>query len=179
MAEQRKRVAGFYEIGVNRDRAVVQSSLSEGVRSRGQFGARSGVTGIQILTFGQALLAALLPKCPVCLASYIGASSSVGLLRGLTGRTLFWVTLASMTFGVAAFLYNAFVSRRPKLAIAGIVSVGMVLAGKNFPRAQFLFYPGLILFLAASILNVVIFRTATSGKEWKRHLSSGGTPCCR
>jgi len=110
---------------------------------------------------------ALLPKlaCPACWPAYTGLLSSLGL--GFMDYTpyLLPLTVIFLAIALAALAYRASVRRGYRPLILGICAATILLVGKFSFASDLAMYVGLILLIAASLLN-----------SWPRP-PQAGTPC--
>ena len=115
-------------------------------------------SSLPILGLFQAVGIALLPKCPLCLASYLGAFGSLGLLTNASSNTLIFVTAVSMLMGLFVFGYFAFINQNLWILALGIFSTSLILTGKYYFVSQGAVFMGVAVFSVASILNVALAR---------------------
>lgn len=99
------------------------------------------------------VLLVLMPKCPLCLAAWIGIFGSFGTNRWVNavwGMPLALVLL-SMTLGALAL--RAWRSRDPRPAFIGVMGAASLLSGKFLTDTPICIYLGLALLIGASLLS--------------------------
>ena len=100
-----------------------------------------------------ALLAAALPKCPLCLLAYAGVAGSVGLDPILYRAWLLPLTLTFAAVALMMLAYRAPRRRGYRPLLLGAVAVAMIVAGKFILDFLPLLVAGMVLLLAASVWN--------------------------
>lgn len=101
-----------------------------------------------------ALAVVLLPKCPLCVAAYLGILGSLGVgswLRDVWGLALGAGLLA---FTIGALALRALRKRRIHRLLVGVCGATAVLGGKFFVEAPLLPYAGAAALAFASIWSV-------------------------
>jgi hypothetical protein len=101
--------------------------------------------------FLPALLAAVLPKCPLCLAAYVSVFGTFGISPLLYS---YWVLPAAILFSFATLIllyFQARRSRRYRLFFLGLPAPFIILAGKFYFESAWLVYAGAALLLIFSI----------------------------
>jgi hypothetical protein len=103
------------------------------------------------MTLLPAILVALLPKCPLCLAAWLGIFGSVGSVSwfSATWGTPLCAALLSLAVGVLAL--RAWSSRDPRPFVIALIGATVLLGGKCRMDVPLLVYGGLAMFIAGAL----------------------------
>ena len=105
----------------------------------------------------QAVGFAILPKCPLCVAAYLGAFGASGLVARMDSQTLLWASLISMAVAVGTFAYLAAINRRPWAFGLGGIAIALIAAGK-YLSWRVGSYLGFVTLVLAAAVNVALTR---------------------
>jgi hypothetical protein len=125
------------------------------LHSSDELGARLMGPWVPITGLAQAIGIALLPKCPFCIVSYLGAFGVSGLLGKIGSTTLFWISVASLTIAIGASLYLAIQHRRPWTFALTVMAIGLIAIGKSLSFEKEI-HLGALLLVVAAIANVML-----------------------
>ena len=98
-----------------------------------------------------ALLAAILPKCPLCLASYIGVFGAFGVSPLLYGFWIMPVALLASSATLVLLYLQARKNRQYLPLLPGLPAPLVIFAGKFYFDSDRLIYAGLVLLLISSL----------------------------
>ena len=120
---------------------------------RSRWRSLAGVPGV---------IVAVLPKatCPICVAAYAGAVSSLGLGFLLTDRVLNPIIIASLIISVGSVAWNTRRSGRLAPLLVSLIGACAVVLGRvvwSFPVAV---YGGVVLLVGASVWTLWLNRPA-------------------
>ena len=101
--------------------------------------------------FASALLAALLPKCPLCFMAYAGILGISGIDPFFYG---FWLLPAAIVFSAFTLIILFFQAKRNGRRLPfflGLIAILSILLSKFYLNSSFVFYTALVLLLVSSI----------------------------
>jgi len=108
------------------------------------------------------ILAAVLPKatCPICVAAYAGAVSTLGLGFLLTDRVLNPIIFGSLAVSVGSVAWNARQRRRSGPLLLALAGAAGVVLGRMVWSRPVVVYGGVALLLGASVWTLWLSRPA-------------------
>jgi hypothetical protein len=118
-----------------------------------------------------AVVLVLLPKCPLCLAAWVGV---FGSLAGSPWVSAVWGTplaVGLLSFAVGALVLRAWRSRDPRPLLVGLLGAGALLAGKCLLDAPLLLYAGLGLLVGAFVWSHRVVTANTAFDQRPRGVS--------
>jgi hypothetical protein len=88
---------------------------------------------VGILSVAQLIGIALLPKCPMCLGSYLALFGALGLREAITYDRLFWISLVSAGLAFSVISTVAIRARDARGALLAVLGAGLIFSGKYGP----------------------------------------------
>ncbi|WP_437899547.1 hypothetical protein [Sorangium sp. So ce124] len=101
-----------------------------------------------------AIALVLLPKCPLCVAAYLGIVGSLGASAWLRDAWGLPLGAGLLAFALGALVLRALASQDYRPMLAGLAGASAVLGGKFWLDAPPLLYAGALLLIGASLWSV-------------------------
>ena len=116
-----------------------------------------------------ALLAALLPKCPLCFMAYAGVAGLFGIDPFIYSFWIMPVTIAFSVFTLAILFLQAGRNRRYLPFFTGLLAISFILLDKFYLNSNLVFYVALVLLLASLIWATVSTGIPAKTRADKHH----------